>query len=429
MATTKSFVPSDTLVQARRTRCAEAWGSKNEVIAIHAGRSIPIPGGFDQRFEFRVHPDFQWLTGLSMEGGIVAFDPETGWEEFLPRTSRDAKIWEGAHDVTRGTPVEQFEGWIKKRSHCSVAHIGACGVDPQPSELSGRISATLLHLRREKDSFEIEAVERSIAATAKGFERLTEILRPGISERELQIELEAEMFRHGVERTAYGTIVGFGDHSAVLHFPPSDRRASDGDVALIDMGGDIGGYVADITRTVPVGGKWKGQAKDLYEMLLDVQVRTVQQCTVGVEWHEVHRFAARQIAVGLRSMGVLRCGEDEATETGAVALFFPHGIGHMVGLGVRDAGGVAPGRAEGRLCCGVRVRADLPLLENYLMTVEPGVYFIPALLDDSEARATHKDRVDFSKAEEFRKIGGMRIEDNILVTSVGPRVLTALVVK
>ena len=118
-----------------------------------------------------------------------------------------------------------------------------------------------------------------------------------------------------------------------------------------------------------------------------------------------------------------------ALETEAIALFFPHGIGHMVGLGVRDVGGRAPGRAEGRICCGAKVRVDLPIHANFLMTVEPGLYFVPALLDDPERREKFKNAVAWDALDRWRKVGGIRIEDNILITSSEPTLLTASIPK
>ena len=120
---------------------------------------------------------------------------------------------------------------------------------------------------------------------------------------------------------------------------------------------------------------------------------------------------------------------DELLDTGAIALFFPHGIGHMVGLGVRDVGGRAPGREVGRRCCGVGIRVDLPLEENLLMTVEPGLYFVPAILDDPQRREEFKQSVDWDALESWRSIGGIRIEDNILITPDGPQNLTAAIPK
>jgi Xaa-Pro aminopeptidase len=295
-------------------------------------------------------------------------------------------------------------------------------------ELSAHLDLGLLHARRPKDGFELEGIGRAIAATAEGFAALPSILRPGISEREAQIELEGTMFRAGGERTAYGTIIGFGSNSAIFHFQPSGRRASPGDIVLVDAGADIGGYVADVTRMFPIGGAFGSEAQELYDMLLDAQIRGIDRCMPGAEWHDVHEQTARDLAGGLIELGIIRCSVDEAIERETIALFLPHGVGHMVGLGVRDAGGMLPDRPPMRYC-GVTLRVDLPLEEGFVVTVEPGVYFVPALLNDAAAREKHRDAVDWDRAESLIPLGGMRIEDNVHVTRGGPQVLTSAIPK
>jgi Xaa-Pro aminopeptidase len=167
----------------------------------------------------------------------------------------------------------------------------------------------------------------------------------------------------------------------------------------------------------------------VYDVVLAAELAAIDQCRVGVEWHDVHRTAAAELAAGLHHLGILTVTPDEALANEAIALFFPHGIGHMVGLGVRDVGGRAPGREEGRMCCGAKVRVDLPLGEEFLMTVEPGIYFVPALLDDPERRDKFSAAVAWDSLDRWRDLGGVRIEDNVLVTRQGPKVLTAEIEK
>ncbi|MCW5870616.1 MAG: M24 family metallopeptidase [Candidatus Eremiobacteraeota bacterium] len=144
---------------------------------------------------------------------------------------------------------------------------------------------------------------------------------------------------------------------------------------------------------------------------------------------DLHVNTARELAEGLRTWGILRCSAEEAVESEAIALFFPHGLGHMLGLGVRDASGLAPGRQEVRTFAGARLRMDLALQADYLVTVEPGLYFIPALLNDPEKRSQHQARIHWDQLEPWMELGGMRIEDNVLVTPQGPRNLTAAIPK
>ena len=279
-------------------------------------------------------------------------------------------------------------------------------------------------VRRRKDSAEVELLGRAVKATAAGHAKAREVIRPGISERHIQIEMEAEMFRQGADCMGYGTIVGVGSHAAVLHFEPGDRVVTPDDLVLIDAGGAISGYTADVTRTYPAEDRFTPRQQAIYDLVLAAESEGISKCRVGTEWHDVHRAAACVLAGGLRDLGILKGEVDGLLDSGAIALFFPHGIGHMTGLGVRDVGGHAPGRDEVKSCCGVRVRIDFPLEENFLMTVEPGIYFVPAILDDPAKRERFRDSVAWESLDAWRSVGGVRIEDNVLITASGPRVIT-----
>jgi Xaa-Pro aminopeptidase len=250
------------------------------------------------------------------------------------------------------------------------------------------------------------------------------LLESGRTEREIQVELEAEFFRNGADGLAFDSIVGGGPNAAVLHFAPTGRPFRDGELVLIDAGGEVRGYASDITRTYVVGGRFSPEQAELHEIVRAANAAATERCTVGTEWLDVHRTAGLVIAEGLVELGLLR-GEPEAlVDQGAQSVFFPHGVGHMLGLGVRDAGGTLRGR-EPDPDAFPRLRVDLPLRAGFVMTVEPGIYFVPALLRDPEFRERHRDAVDWDRAEALVDLGGVRIEDNVLVTPAGPEVLTA----
>jgi Xaa-Pro aminopeptidase len=153
--------------------------------------------------------------------------------------------------------------------------------------------------------------------------------------------------------------VGGGPNSAVLHFPPSDRRFADGDLILIDAGGEYRGYVSDITRTYPGSGELSPEQAELHALVRRAGLAAIARCTVGTEWRDVHRSAALVIAAGLVDFGLLRGEPESLVEQGAQSIFFPHGIGHMVGLGVRDAGEFLKGRPQ-REDEFPKLRIDLP---------------------------------------------------------------------
>jgi Xaa-Pro aminopeptidase len=209
----------------------------------------------------------------------------------------------------------------------------------------------------------------------------------------------------------------------VLHFAPTHRPLVEGELVLVDAGAEYRGYASDITRTYPVSGRFTREQAELHELVGAANEAATRRCTAGTEWRDVHRTATLVIAEGLVEFGLLRGQPETLVERGTPALFFPHGVGHMVGLGIRDAGEVLPGREDPEAF--PRLRIDLPLLPGHVVTVEPGVYFVPALLNDRELRERHRDAVDWDRAERMLGFGGIRVEDNVLVTEDGFAVLTA----
>jgi Xaa-Pro aminopeptidase len=208
----------------------------------------------------------------------------------------------------------------------------------------------------------------------------------------------------------------------VLHFPPTARQLADGELVLIDAGGEVRGYASDVTRTYPVSGSFTPEQAALHDVVDRAARAAIDRCASGTEFRELHRTAALVIAEGLVDFGVLRGRPEELVASGAVTLFFPHGIGHMVGLGVRDAGEVLPGREPEPGF--PRLRADLPLLPGHVVTIEPGIYFVPALLADPDIRERVRDHVDWERADALTGFGGIRVEHNVLVTGEGHEVLT-----
>jgi Xaa-Pro aminopeptidase len=265
-------------------------------------------------------------------------------------------------------------------------------------------------------------------ATAAGFAHLRSLLAAGQTERFLKIELEAEFFRRGATRTGYDTIVGTGPNSAVLHFEPSQRQTAVGDFVLVDAGTEFDRYVTDVTRTYVVGPPTAFQ-RDLYDVVLASQERAIARCSVGAEWTALHLMTAVDLTEGLISLGLLHGEASSLVEQEAHTLFFPHGLGHLVGLGVRDASGLLPGRARDARPSLRTLRMDLPLGAGYVVTIEPGLYFIPALLNDSKRRARFAQAVNWSLVERHLDQGGVRIEDNLLITDGVPENLTAAIPK
>jgi Xaa-Pro aminopeptidase len=413
-------------LERRRRAVAADWNLSREIVLIGAGEPVPVPGRGDLTYPFRSHSEYLYLTDRERPGGVLAFDPDEGWVDFVVPVTRDEMLWEGAQEAHgAGIPAARLGTWLERRCGRPVACLGAPVPEATSDDaLAAGLRRGLNRVRRRKDAVELERMRAAERATRAGFAVLVSLLEPGATEREVQIELEGEFFRHGARSTAYDSIVAGGPNAAVLHFPPSARPFNRGELVLVDAGAEYLGYASDVTRTYPVGGGFTSEQAELHALVRAAKEAATEHCIAGTEWRDVHWTAARVIAEGLVDFGLLRGSVDALVERRTVSLFFPHGIGHMVGLGVRDAGEVLPGR-EARNDDFPRLRIDLPLLPGHVVTVEPGIYFVPALLGDPELRERHRDGVDWDRAERMVGFGGIRIEDDVLVTDHGYEVLTA----
>ncbi len=416
-------------LSARRHRLAASLPLGDALLIVGAGVPVPLPENTDQTYPFRAHSDYHYLTGLECPQGVVTYDPrDRAWHSFVPEVTEAERVWEGRTQPP-GELLHELAPWLGARTGRPIAQLGASipqvAADPA---LSQKIRAHFLHARRPKDAAEIALLRRSAAATVAGYAALRAQLRPGLTERALQIELEAEFFRHGATRTGYGSIVATGSNAAVLHFEPGPRVVQPGDFVLVDAGAEIDRYVTDVTRTY-VAGEPTAFQRDLYHIVLNAQIRACDRCRAGTEWRDIHLACAVDLTAGLVDLGVMRGDPGSLVEQEAHTLFFPHGIGHMVGLGVRDASGLLPDRPKDPRPCLRTLRMDLPLVEGHVVTIEPGLYFIPALLNDPARRERFRDCVNWTRAESHLAIGGVRIEDNLLITAGVPENLTARIPK
>jgi Xaa-Pro aminopeptidase len=416
-------------LERRRAAAVAEWGLIDEIVLIAAGDPIGVPGRGDRTYPFHAHSEYFYLTDRNRPGGVLAFDPQEGWCDFVAEVTAEERLWSGAADgEVEGVPLGQLPVWLGARRDRSLACLGAA--PPEALEVSCDAALTadlrlaLDVVRRPKDAIELERMRVAERATSAAFAAAVPALVEGSTERSVQVELESAALRAGADAMAYDTIVGAGTNSAVLHFTPTDRRLVTGDLVLIDAGADYRQYACDITRTYPVGGRLSPEQRELHQVVHAAEQAAIARCVTATEWVDVHMTAAHVIAEGLVAFGVLRGEPSALVESGAVWLFFPHGIGHLVGLGVRDAHGPLPSRRETPPLI-KNLRINLPLQPGFVVTVEPGVYFVPAMLQDAERRARHRDAVDWDRVDGLLGFGGIRIEDNVHITADGHEILTA----
>jgi Xaa-Pro aminopeptidase len=411
----------------RRAAVGDAWNLKDEVVLIGAGEPIHRPGRDDTTYPFEAHSEYYYLTDRNRPGGVLAFDTEEGWVDFVAPITTSDRLWSGAPpEDPAGPTTGDLEAWLAGRRGRPTTWLGSAPPDARfDADLAEELRFGLSAVRRRKDAVELERMRIAFSATRAAFAAVLPWLREGVSEREAQIELEAEAFRHGAEAMAYDTIVGGGVNSAVLHFAPSARRFGAGELVLIDAGAQYLAYASDVTRTYGVGGRLDSLQQELHSVVHGAQRAAIERCRAGVEWRDVHLTAALAIAEGLAGCGILRGDPESLVESGAVGLFFPHGIGHLVGLGVRDAGGTPLRERRHDPKPYPNLRIDLPLEPAMVVTVEPGVYFVPALLNDPDHRRRQRERVDWDRVDRMLDFGGIRIEDNLLITDEGHENITA----
>lgn len=413
-------------LERRRAAVADVWLLDDQIVVIGAGDPIHRPGRDDVTYAFEAHSEYYYLTDRNRPGGVLAFDPRDGWVDFVaPITARD-RLWSGAPaEDPEGPTTDALKEWLADRGERRIAWLGSPPPDATgDTSLADELRFGLSAIRRRKDAVELERMHAAQRATEAAFAAVMPVIREGTSEREAQIELEVAAFRHGAEAMAYDTIVGSGPNSAVLHVGPSARRFQAGDLVLIDAGAQYLGYASDVTRTYPVG-EWRDSTqRELHSLVSAAERAAIDRCAAGVEWREVHLTAALTIAEGLVDLGILRGHPESLVASGAAWLFFPHGIGHLVGLGVRDAGGTPLPERRDDPKPYPNMRINLPLETGMVVTVEPGIYFVPALLNDPDNRLKHEDEVAWSRVDAMLDFGGVRIEDNVLITDDGFEVIT-----
>jgi len=283
-------------------------------------------------------------------------------------------------------------------------------------------------LRSLKSNEEIEEIENALAVTHAAYAAIARSAKPGVSENAIVGKIQDAVASHG-RRFAYPIILSA--HGETLHNLDHGNVLKAKDILLVDCGSEsLEGYASDITRTFPVGGKFTPEQRDVYQIVWKTQTEAIAAIKPGVPYREIHLKAASVIASGLKEMGLMRGDTQAAVESGAHALFFPHGLGHMLGLDVHDMEGLGEDHVgydetvqrSTQFGLGY-LRLAKKLQTGNVLTVEPGIYFIPPLIDQWKAENKFSEFIDYSRVEKFRDARGTRIEDDVLVTENGFRML------
>ena len=298
------------------------------------------------------------------------------------------------------------------------------GEDKWQNYISMDLIRSVIAQRSIKSELEVGEIIDAMVVTKSMHEMAMMNTKPGKTEQEIVVELVSLVHSKGI-RLAYPSI--FTVRGEILHNQSYGSTLQDGQLLLHDGGAESKEhYATDITRTYPVTGRFSSKQKSIYEIVLKMQEDVIQSLSPEVKYLDMHRLASRICIEGLKSMGIMKGNTENAIDAGAHALFFPHGLGHMLGLDVHDMEALG----EDNVGYDSEIMRDSQFGLSYLrlgkalqcgnvLTVEPGIYFIPALIDQWEQNGNHKEFVNYSSLKSFRDFGGIRIEDDVLIINDG----------
>ncbi len=408
-------------------------------------RNLPM-----NKLSFRQDSTFLYFTGCAVPGAAALLE-DGNFTLFVPKPAADDALWHGhsttlaqigaRYGATDAQPRSALADAIGSRSVRTLA-VADESINREVSALTGTplqfgsqhgdeaLMDAVIDMRRTKAPEELDAMRTAAKHTEAAFDAVLRGTQVGGHERSLTALFEGVLAARGLT-TGYDTILT--QSGEVLHNHHHGDPLTAGRMVLLDGGGELAsGYGVDITRTWPVNGTFTPRQRSAYEAVLQSQLAGIAAAQVGVRNRVVHDASCRVLTEWLCSEGLITASVDDAMERHAHALFFPHGIGHHLGMDVHDLENfgdrssypIGQPRPEP---FGTRyLRMDLPLQAGWIITVEPGFYVVPAILEDAALVAQFKDIVDIDKARSWYGFGGIRIEDDLHITDNGPEVLTGV---
>lgn len=447
----KTMFQKDVYVNRR----AELKKLMNKGVALFLG-NVDSPMNYaDNIFHFRQDSSFLYFFGIDHPGLAATIDFESG-EEIIYGNDVDIEdiIWMGVQPllkdkatqvgINKTAPfnkvIDAIGGIIAqgRQVHFLPPYRGESKIilgdmlGMQASKVNNYRSLALVNavikLRSVKDKYEISEIE---AACKIGYEMHVTAMKmavAGESEQKIAGVVEAIPLKYGGH---YSFPVILSQNGQTLHNHDHGGTLKEGRLMLTDCGAESQmHYASDFTRTVPVNGTFTQKQKEIYQLVLDANNAATAITKPGITYQEVHLHSAKVIAQGLKDLGLMKGDVDAAVKAGAHAMFFPHGLGHMMGLDVHDMEDL------GQIHVGyddvtrpidqfgtAYLRLGRKLEPGFVITNEPGIYFIPALMDKWKNEKINNDFINFDKVNEYRDFGGIRLEDDLLITDTGCRLL------
>lgn len=406
-------------------------------------------------YNFRQDSNFLYFFGLNCAGMAGIIDAETGNEYIFGNDfDIDDIIWMGPQPSIKDLASEvgvditfpfgklgeiiysaqssgktiHFLPPYRAESKILLQELLNTPVAYLKEKASIKLIKAVVSLRAIKDEFEISELEKVQEVAYMMHTTAMKFTRPGIYESEIAGIVEGiALGNRG--KVSFPVICSI--HGETLHNHFHGNIMKDGDLLIVDAGAESEmNYCTDHTRTIPVNGKYTQKQKEIYEIVLKANVDCIKAIKPGVKYQEIHLLSAKIVAEGLKSIGLMKGDTNAAVKNGAHALFYPHGLGHMMGLDVHDMEDLGENyvgydEETSRIdqFGTAYLRLGRRLEPGFVMTVEPGIYFIPALIDLWKSENKFADFIDYEKVNEYRDFGGIRIEDDILVTKDGYKLL------
>lgn len=395
----------------------------------------------DYEYPFRQESNFWYLTGVNEPECALILDLSTEeYHLFVPKRDAQYAVWHG-YVKSLETYKQLYEpdhlhynneilhvlNEIAPQKVFCVSEKDAELIEDLDRDFEADIESlqeVLTYCRVLKTEQELEYMRIAARVNNLAHRRLMEIIKPGMHEYELKAEFAKVQIQNGLQQDAYNGIFAGGKNSAILHYVENTSKINDGELVLVDAGYEYEGYASDITRTYPVNGKFTAVQAAVYQAVLNALNSSIENAKTGMKMEDLHLDAARTMMLGLKELGLVKGSLDDLMNENIFALFFPHGLGHFLGLDTHDVGGYPKGvdRIERPGIKYLRVRRDLQ--PGMVITVEPGIYFVPALLEPALQDSKQSEFLNAGMIRELFDFGGIRIEDNIIITENGNENLT-----
>lgn len=447
------FEPS--VYSQRRNALRQRLGNSNGIVLLLGHVNSPINFAHNV-YPFRQDATFSYFFGIDQPGllGLIPLDSDCDTLFVEVESDPDAIIWQGKalcrEHIALAANCQQVKPWhfaqtaINKATRtgrtvhflapyrCDTLHLLTRLLQRAPEAIARRVSRSLIQavvaLRELKADIELHEIESALKVTDEMHRLAMRATRPGLFEREIVAQMRQLLSREGLQE-AYGPV--FTKRGEILHNLTHDNRLASGDLVINDAGASSAlGYASDVTRTLPVGGRFLAHQRPLYDLLLEVQEHAIRMIAPGIRYLDVHQAAALKLAEGMKALGFFNASAEDIVQSGAYALCFPHGLGHMLGLDVHDMESLGEqhvgydNQVSRSPLFGLRnLRLGKALKPRMVVTVEPGIYFIPALIQRWQAEKQHPGLINYQSFYDFQHIGGLRIEDVVVVEEQGARVL------